>query len=120
MKESISLKMCRNYLNKDVNLIIDRPLNSCHPKHGFKYETNYGFIEGVMAPDGEELDAYYLGVDKALQTAKGKCIAIIHRLKDDDDKLVVVSGNKGNMTDEEILKAVNFQEQWFESEIIRS
>ena len=26
------------------------------------YPINYGYIEGVMAPDGEEQDAYILGV----------------------------------------------------------
>lgn len=119
MKESISLILCRKFLNKEVKVIIDRPLNSFHPKHGFKYETNYGFIEGIIAPDGEELDAYYLGINKAIKSAKGICIAIIHRIKDDDDKLIVVPQNKKDMTDEEISKVVNFQEKWFESKIIR-
>jgi inorganic pyrophosphatase len=119
MKESLSLTLCRQYLGQEVEVKIDRPLNSLHPKHGFKYEVNYGFIPGVMAPDGEELDAYFLGVDQPLKIVTGKCIAIIHRLKDNDDKLVVVPIDRGLMTDEEISKSINFQEQWFEHEIIR-
>lgn len=97
---------------------MDRPLGSKHPKHGFVYEVNYGFVEGVEAPDGEDLDAYYLGVAAPLEKAKGVCIAIVHRSDDDDDKLVVVPEGM-ELTDEEILKQVHFQEQWFESEILR-
>ena len=119
MPDSLSLAMCRQYLGKEVEVTVDRPLNSLHPKYGFKYEANYGFISGVIAPDGEGLDAYYLGVDHPIKTVRGKCIAIIHRLKDDDDKLVIVPIEKKSITDEEILKATNFQEQWFNHEIIR-
>jgi inorganic pyrophosphatase len=47
-------------------------------------------VPDTKAPDGEEIDAYFLGIDKPVKKAQGKCIAIIHRLNDDDDKLVVV------------------------------
>ena len=119
MIDSSSLILCRQYLGKQVNLVIDRPLNSHHPKYGFIYETNYGYIPDTKTADGEGLDAYYLGVDQPLKTASGKCIAIIHRLKDNDDKLVVVPKEKETMTDEEISQAINFQEQWFEHQILR-
>ena len=33
------------YLGKDVKVVMDRPLGSKHPKHGFKYEVNYGFVK---------------------------------------------------------------------------
>ncbi|MEI7480142.1 MAG: inorganic diphosphatase, partial [bacterium] len=51
------------YLGKAVQVIMDRPLGSNHPKHGFRYEVNYGFVPDTKAPDGEEIDAYVLGVD---------------------------------------------------------
>ncbi|HRS22596.1 MAG TPA: inorganic pyrophosphatase, partial [Candidatus Woesebacteria bacterium] len=73
---------------------------------------------GVLAPDGEELDAYLLKVNTPVETFHGQVIAIIHRLKDDDDKLVVVPTGQ-TITDEEIEKIVAFQEKWFEHEIIR-
>ena len=97
---------------------MDRPLGTKHPKHGFVYEANYGYVDGVKAPDGEDLDAYYLGVDVPLQKATGVCIAIVHRQSDDDDKLVVVPQGV-TLTDEEIRVATHFQEQWFKSEIVR-
>jgi len=108
-----------NYLNKIVKVKIDRPLGSKHPKHGFVYEMNYGFIPDTISGDGEELDAYVFGVDTPINEFTGKCIAIIHRTNDNDDKLVVVTPELENITDEEIRKMVNFQEQYFKSEIIR-
>lgn len=116
--QSTSLKLARKFLGEEIEVTMDRPLGSVHPKHGFVYEANYGFVEGVQAPDGENLDAYYLGVSESLQKAKGVCIAIIHRLKDDDDKLIVVP-NDTELTDAEIASQTHFQERWFESEIIR-
>ncbi len=97
---------------------MDRPLGSTHPKHGFEYPVNYGFIPGTEAPDGEELDAYVLGPDEPLKTFEGRCIAIIHRLNDNDDKLIVCEDGK-EFDDEKIRELTNFQEQWFESEIVR-
>lgn len=111
--------IAKEFLGKEVDVIIDRPLGSKHPKHGFVYEVNYGYIPNTKSADGEELDAYYLGVDKPLKKGRGVCIAIIHRTNDDDDKLIVVSKEKENITDEEINKLTNFQEQWFEHVIIR-
>ena len=82
------------------------------------YCVNYGYIPGTVSGDGEELDAYLLGVFEPLQSYIGKCIAVIHRINDDDDKLVVVPVGK-NYTDEEIRVLTEFQERYFESEIIR-
>lgn len=98
---------------------MDRPLNSLHPKHGFKYELNYGYIPGTISGDGEEIDAYVIGVDKPLKEFEGKCIAIIHRLNDDDDKLIIIPKDMDDITDEEILTKTNFQEKYFKVEIIK-
>jgi inorganic pyrophosphatase len=118
MRTSKSLELARQYLGKEVEVVIDRPLGSKHPKHGFVYEVNYGFIEGVKAPDGEDLDAYYLGIQEPVKRAQGICLAVAHRRDDDDDKLIVVP--KGvEMTDEEIMSTTHFQEQWFDTEIVR-
>ena len=48
---------------KRITVTIDRPLGSKHPTHDFIYEVNYGYIEGIIAPDGEEQDVYVLGID---------------------------------------------------------
>lgn len=109
----------KDFLGKTVTVVVDRPLGSKHPKHGFVYEVNYGYIPDTKSPDGEELDAYYLGVDKPIEKADGVCIAVIHRTDDDDDKLVVV--HQGiDIDNEKIEKLVEFQEKWFKHQIFRS
>ena len=112
------MNYAKKFINKRVKVKMDRPLGSKHPKWNFVYEVNYGFIEGTKAPDGEEVDAYVLGVDEPLDEFEGKCIAIIQREDDDDDKLIVVPNEK-EFSDEEILKLVNFQEKYFKPKIIR-
>jgi inorganic pyrophosphatase len=107
----------KDFLGKEVGVIMDGPLGSKHPKHGFTYEVNYGYIPGTKAPDGEEIDVYFLGIGKPIKKAKGICIAIIHRTDDNDDKLVVVPKGK-DFSNEEIEKLVKFQEKWFKHEII--
>jgi inorganic pyrophosphatase len=116
--KSKSLELARSFLGKEVEVTMDRPLGSKHPDEGFLYEVNYGYIAGVIAPDGEDLDAYYLASDQPLEKAKGKVIAIIHREDDDDDKLVVVP-KEVTLSDEEITKLVSFQEQRHKSFILR-
>lgn len=106
------------YLGKEVTVKMDRPLGSKHPKHNFIYPVNYGYIPNTISGDGEELDAYVLGEHKPLDTFEGKVIAIIHRTNDNDDKLVVMAKGR-NYTDEQIKALTEFQEQYFESIIIR-
>lgn len=80
------------------------------------YPINYGYIEGIIAPDGEEQDAYILGVNKAVKEFTGKIIAVIHRYDDVEEKWVAAPENL-RFNKEEILKQVHFQEQYFQSEI---
>ncbi|MFA6096245.1 MAG: inorganic diphosphatase [Candidatus Paceibacterota bacterium] len=109
----------KKYLNTIVKVVIGRPLDSLHPKHGFRYELNYGFIPDTISGDGEELDVYVIGVDEPVKEFEGKCIAIIHRLNDDDDKLIVIPEELENITDGEIISKTRFQEQYIKIEIIR-
>jgi inorganic pyrophosphatase len=108
----------RDFLNKIVTVKIDRPLGSKHPHHGFVYPVNYRFVPGAPAPDGEMLDAYVLGVCDPVVEFQGKCIAVIHRTNDADDKLIVVPDGS-DCSDEEIRASTDFVEQNFESVIIR-
>lgn len=108
----------KNYLNKIVTVKIDRPLGSKHPKHGFVYLVNYGYIPNTISGDGEELDAYVIGEFEPVESFHGVVKAIIHRLNDDDDKLVVMPEDK-DYSDEQIRALTEFQERFFISEIIR-
>ena len=114
-----SLSLARGYIGKLVHVRIDRPLGSRHPTHGFVYPVNYGYVPGMIAPDGKELDAYVLGIDSPLSTFTGQCIAIVHRFDDDDDKLVLVSRGQ-RLTDQEIRDQTRFQEQFFDAQVVRS
>lgn len=62
------------------------------------------------------MDCYVLGEFEPLSEFEGKCIAIIHRTNDDDDKLII--SNK-NYSDEAIEALVEFQERFFQHEIWR-
>lgn len=105
-------------LGKTVTVTVDRPLGSYHPEHkDMYYPINYGYIEGIIAPDGEEQDAYILGVNEPVETFTGMVIAVIHRFDDVEEKWVVApEGVK--FTKDEIAEAVRFQEQYFKSEIV--
>ena len=107
-----------DFLGKEVNVTIDRQLGTRHPKHGFMYMINYGFIPNTISGDGEELDAYLIGEFAPVEEATGKVIAVIHRTNDDDDKLVV-SKEGTDYSDDAIRALTEFQERFFESEIIR-
>ena len=109
----------KDYLGKKIKIIIDRPLGSKHPKHGFIYPINYGYVPNTISGDGEELDAYLLGIFQPVNKYEGTCIAIIHRTNDNDDKLVVVP-NKKDYSNEAINALTEFQEQYFEHIIIRN
>lgn len=103
-----------------VTVTVDRPMGSYHPEYkDMYYPINYGYIEGILAPDGEEQDAYILGVDIPLKTFTGKIIAVIKRADDVEEKWVVCPTGM-SFTRFEIMEQVRFQEQYFKSEIILS
>ena len=108
----------KDFLGKKVSIEIDRPLGTRHPKHGFMYMLNYGFIPNTISDDGEELDAYLVGEFEPIKESSGKVIAIIHRTNDDDDKLIVSKDGK-DYSDDAIRALTEFQEKYFESIIIK-
>ncbi len=108
----------KDFLDKIVTVKMDRPLGTAHPKHGFIYEVNYGYIENTVSGDGEELDAYVVGEHKPLETFEGRVVAVIHRTNDNDDKLVVMEDGR-NYTDDQLEALLEFQERFFKHIILR-
>ena len=101
-----------------VTVTVDRPLGSYHPEYkNMYYPVNYGYIEGIMAPDGEEQDAYILGLNEPVDKFIGKIIAIVHRKDDIEEKWVVVPDGM-IFSKDEIRQQIHFQEQYFDSEIV--
>ena len=116
--KSKSLTLAKSFLNKIVDVSVDKPRGCIYSNFKTYFEVNYGFIPNTKAPDGEELDAYVLKVSKPLEKFIGRVVAIIHRLDDDDDKLVVIPDSE-IITDKEINQLTDFQEKFFKNHIIR-
>lgn len=105
-------------IGKTVTVTVDRAMGTYHPKHrDIYYSINYGYVEGVMSPDGEWQDAYILGVSEPVKEFTGKVIAIVKRNDDIEDKWVVAPDNM-KFTKQEIEKQIYFQEKYFDSYII--
>jgi inorganic pyrophosphatase len=117
MKEIVN-DLKKEYINQKIDIVIDRPLGSKHPKHDMIYEVNYGYIPNTLSGDGEELDCYLLGVDKPVERFTGICIGIVRRIDDNDDKFIIAPEGV-NYTDLEIEKLINFQEKYFKHILLR-
>ncbi|MDO4941004.1 MAG: inorganic pyrophosphatase [Erysipelotrichaceae bacterium] len=111
--------MQKDIIGQSVKGTIDRPIGSHHPKYNdMIYPVNYGYVQGIYAEDGEQQDVYVLGVDEPISSFEGIVIGIYHRFNDVEDKWIVSVDNR-NYSDEEILKKISFQEQYFKGELIR-
>ncbi len=104
-------------IGKEVTVVVDRPNGSVHPVYpDIVYPINYGYIPGIIAPDGEYQDAYILGANEPISEFTGIVIAIVHRLNDIEDKWVVAPPGH-HYTKAEIEERIRFMEQYFISEI---
>ena len=109
----------RQWIGHLVQVEIDRPIGSRHPRfEALVYPVNYGYVPGTMAPDGQEIDAYVLGVHRPLDRFEGRCIAVIRRQDDCEDKLVIAPDGR-DFDDAEILETVSFQEKYFTAILLR-
>ena len=82
------------------------------------YPVNYGELPGTVSGDGKPIDAYLLGWNEPLTEAEGEVIAVLRRADDLEDKLVVARDGT-TWTDEAMLEAVQFQEQFFQTTLTR-
>lgn len=108
-------QLIQDYLGKQVHVVVDRPVGYRHGE--LVYPVNYGFLPGVIAGDGEEQDAYILGVSQPLSAFDGEVIGAIRRKNDCEDKLVVAPMGM-RLHQVQIAEAVRFQEQYFESSVL--
>ena len=111
--EVIKRQIMDEMIGKEVKVTVDRPLGTLHPQFSNIYYTlNYGYIDGIIAGDGEYQDAYILGVFEPVDYFVGNVIAIIYRKNDIENKLVVAP-NGMNYSKDEIKDLVSFQEKFF-------
>lgn len=105
----------RALLGKTVHIEVDRPMGYLHGD--IRYPVNYGYIPGMPAGDGEEQDVYILGIDRPIAAFDGRVIGGILRRDDCEDKLVAAP--EGLLFHQgQIVEAVHFQEQYFDSRVI--
>lgn len=116
--ETLRLALVDSFIGKTVDIAIDRPMGYVKEKDGFKtvYPINYGYIPGVFAPDGEELDVYLLGVDEQVDSYRAKIIGFVKRFDDNEDKLIAAPDGI-YITESEAEDALRFQEQFFKHKI---
>ena len=108
-------QLIKDYMGKLVHVVVDRPVGYQHGD--IVYPINYGYIPGIIAGDGEEQDAYILGVNEPIAEFDGQVVAAICRKNDCEDKFVVAS--VGSVYHQgQIAEAVHFQEQYFDTCII--
>ncbi len=107
----------QSVIGQQVTVTMDRPMGSKHPTHDFIYPINYGYIEGLMAGDGEDQDAYILGVYEPLEVFTGRVIAVIKRMDDCEDKWVLAPEGM-TFSHQQIQALVAFQERFFTSQIL--
>lgn len=102
-------------LGQAVHVVVDRPIGYCHK--GTVYPVNYGYIPCLMGGDGEEQDAYILGIHTPLSSFDGQVVGAIRRKNDVEDKLIVAP--EGMVLHQgQIAEAVHFVEQYFDSCIL--
>ncbi len=102
-----------------INVYIDRPIGSVHPKHSdILYPINYGYIKEITAVDNDYQDVYVFGDENKIDYCKGRVYAVVERENDLEDKLIVVTDNK-NYSIEEIKEIINFQEKYFKYKIVK-
>ena len=117
--ETKQLEDTAGYIGRQLFVKIDRAIGSSHPDYPETiYPVNYGYIPDTVSADGEELDCYVLGVNMPVYQYTGRCIAVIRRIDDGDDKLVVVPDGI-ELSDPEIEELTQFQEKYFKHIIIR-
>ena len=118
MVDKVHPTYATRFMGKVVEVVIDRPIGSKHPKCDIHYVVNYGYVPKTKAPDGDEVDAYVLGAFEPIKRFKGRCIAVIHRTNDEDAKLIIVPDGV-LYSDEQIYALTEFQERFFKSVILR-
>ena len=112
-------ELVERYLGRIVDIKIDRPIGYIHKKgeKTLHYKINYGYIEGVLGGDGEELDVYLLGVDEPVDEYRVEIIGAVYRENDVEDKLIAAPvGVK--FSKEEIESQIEFQEKYYKTKVV--
>lgn len=115
MNDADRKQLIENHMGKSVHVVVDRPIGHIHK--GITYPINYGYIPGLIAGDGEEQDAYVIGVSQPIKEFDGFVVGAVVRKNDCEDKLVVAPAGSA-FHQGQIAELVRFQEEYFDYRII--
>ena len=105
------------WLGKTVTVTVDRPYGSFHPHYpDTEYPCNYGYVEEVLAGDGEFQDAYVIGVHEPCESFTGIVIGIVYRRNDSEAKWIV--SKDPSVNHQEVIDTIGELEQYFDTRII--
>jgi len=103
----------QRYLNQTVKVEVDHPHGSFHPHiPDLRYPLNKGYVY----LDGEIIDAYVYGVNEPVDSFTGMVCAIIYR-KDSQSMQLVVSRIGMVIRKEDVISAIGFEEQYYDTRI---
>ena len=109
--------MVEEALGRRVTVTVDRPYGSLHPHYpDTEYPCNYGYVEEVLAADGEYQDAYIIGVYEPVDTFSGIVAAVVFRRNDCESKWIVTKD--GTCDRQEVIDTIGVIEQYFDTRII--
>ncbi|MFP3385651.1 inorganic diphosphatase [Tritonibacter sp. SIMBA_163] len=116
-KQLKELKDYTDLIGRRLHVMIDRPMGTAHPRFPqTTYPLNYGFVPEIFAGDGYEVDAYIVGETTPVEACTGKCLAVVERLDDDENKLIVSTGPT-ELAADKLYGFVRFQEDYFDTRI---
>lgn len=68
-------------------IVVDRPKGSRHPRHGFVYPLDYGYLKGTSSMDGEGVDLWLGSLPGA--PLVGMIVAVDLAKRDSEIKLLL-------------------------------
>lgn len=96
-------------LGKFVKVRVTSPMHSYNNRFGFKYELNYGVIDGFKSKNNSHQSAYIMGIDHPVRNFDGRVVAIIKR-HNGKGVVWVVAPKSTRFIVNDIKKAIAFAE----------
>ena len=96
-------------LGKFVKVRVTFPMHSYNKRFGYRYQLNYGLVEGGSVPKNTVRGAYIMGINHPVRFFDGRVIAVIHR-KNGRGAAWVVAPKSTRFINNEINEAIRFAE----------
>lgn len=96
-------------LGKFVKVRVTSPMHSYNSRFGFKYELNYGIMEGCKTRKNTVQFAYIMGINHPVRNFDGRVIAVVRRYAGKGVVWVVAPKSTRYIVND-IREAINFAE----------